>query len=156
MVRELKPTWIIGSPPCTAVSIWNMGINYKKMNPKDVAQKLEEGRLHLDFMASVYREQLRHGRHFPHEHPASAFSWREDSIAKLRSSPGVHEVVCDQCQFGLTTKGTAPGERLPAMKPTRFLSSSKQMIGMLGKRCDRSHRHQTLVGGRCAEAAFYP
>ena len=46
MVRELKPTWIIGSPPCTAFSIWNMGINYKRMNPKDVAQTLEEGRLH--------------------------------------------------------------------------------------------------------------
>ena len=42
------------------------------------------------------------------------------------------------------------------MKPTRFLSSSKHMLDMLGKRCDRSHRHQSLVGGRCADAAFYP
>ena len=42
MVRELKPTWIIGSPPHTAFSIWNMGMNYKKMKPEDVAQKLEE------------------------------------------------------------------------------------------------------------------
>ena len=42
------------------------------------------------------------------------------------------------------------------MKPTRFMSSSKHMLGMLDKRCDRSHRHQSLVGGRCAEAVFYP
>ena len=124
-------------------------MNCKKMDPKDVAQKLEEGRLHLEFMAGIYREQLRNGRHFLHEHPATAFSWREDAIAKLRSSTGVYEVVCDQCQFGLTTKGTVPGERLPAMKPTRFISSSKHMVGMLDRRCDRSRRHQ-------AEAAVYP
>ena len=72
-----------------------MGINYKRMNPKDVAQKLEEGRLHLSFMASIYREQLKRGRHLIHEHPASAFSWREDEIVKLKSDPRVHEVVCD-------------------------------------------------------------
>ena len=30
------------------------------------------------------------------------------------------------------------------------------MVGMLGKRCDRSNRHQSLVGRRCADAAFYP
>ena len=131
MVPELTPTWIIGSPPCTAFSIWSMGINYKKMDPKDAAEKLEEGRLHLEFMAGIYREQLRHGRHFLHEHPASAFSWRDDAIAKLRSNPGVHEAVCGQCQFGLATKGTAPGERLPDTKPTRFISSSKHMVGML-------------------------
>ena len=83
------------------------------MDPKDVAQKLQEGRLHLEFMAGIYRELLRNGRHFLHEHPAKAFSWKEDAIAKLRSNPGVHEVVCDQCQFGLTTKGAAPGETYP-------------------------------------------
>ena len=30
------------------------------------------------------------------------------------------------------------------------------MIECLDKRCDRSHRHQHLSGGRAAEAAFYP
>ena len=156
MVRELKPTWVIGSPPCTAFSIWNFGINYKKMDVKDVADALEEGRLHLEFMASIYREQLKQGRHFLHEHPASAFSWREDCMDELRRDRRVSEVTCDQCQFGLTTKGDSPGERMPAMKPTRFLSSSPQMLAQLDRRCDRSHKHRHLTGGRCAEAAFYP
>ena len=75
-IRTLKPTWVIGSPPCTAFSIWNVGINYKKMNPKTVAHMLEEGRSHIAFMAGIYREQLRHGRHFLREHPATATSWR--------------------------------------------------------------------------------
>ena len=42
------------------------------------------------------------------------------------------------------------------MKPTRFLSTSQQMVECLEKRCDRSHKHQGLSGGRAAEAAFYP
>ena len=100
MVRELKPNWIIGSPHCTAFSRWNIGINYKKMSPTDVFKMLSEGRLHLLFMASIYREQLRCGRHFLHEHPASAMSWREECIDDLRKDSRVHEVVCDQCQFG--------------------------------------------------------
>ena len=32
LVRTLKPTWFIGSPPCTALIIWNVGINYKQMD----------------------------------------------------------------------------------------------------------------------------
>ena len=42
------------------------------------------------------------------------------------------------------------------MKPTRFMSSSPQMLEQLDRRCDRSHVHRHLTGGRCAEAAFYP
>ena len=156
MVRELQPTWVIGSPPCTAWSIWNFGINYKKMDVKDVSAMLEEGRLHLKFMTGIYKEQLRHGRHFLHEHPASAFSWREDCIDELRKDPRVGEVVCDQCQFGLKTRGDKPGEKALAMKPTRFMSSSPFMLSQLDRRCDRSHKHRHLTGGRCAEAAFYP
>ena len=128
----------------------------KCMKPKDVAQKLEEGRLHLSFMASIYREQHRWGRHFIHERMASAFSWREDEIVKLMGDPHVHEVVCDQCQFGLTTRGATKDEQLPAMKPTRFISSSKHTVKQLERRCDRSHKHQHLAGGCCADAAFYP
>jgi hypothetical protein len=42
------------------------------------------------------------------------------------------------------------------MTPTRCLTSSSEMAEGLDKRCDRSHRHQHLVGGRAAAAAFYP
>ena len=71
-------------------------MNYKKMDPKRVAQMLEEGRSHLEFMASIYNEQLRHGRHFLHEHPATALSWKEEPILKLLQTKVVGQVVCDQ------------------------------------------------------------
>ena len=43
-----------------------------------------------------------------------------------------------------------------AMMLTRFLTSSQPMAEGMGRRCDRSQKHQHLVGGRAAEAAFYP
>ena len=42
------------------------------------------------------------------------------------------------------------------MKPTRFMTNSIHMQLQLSKRCDHSHKHQQLIGGRCADAAFYP
>ena len=42
------------------------------------------------------------------------------------------------------------------MKPTRFLTTSQQVVECLDKICDRSHKHQHLSGGKAAEAAFYP
>jgi hypothetical protein len=116
----------------------------------------KEDRSHLRFRAELYRRQLRDGRHFLHEHPASAISWQESEIDALVNSPKVFTVVCDQCQFGLTTKSADGKGRDPAMKPTRFLTTSQQMVECLDKRCDRSHKHQHLSSGRAAEAAFYP
>ena len=58
LVRKLNPDWLVGAPPCTAFSIWNFGINYKKMSEADVKAKLEEGRIHLDFVAGLYRDQI--------------------------------------------------------------------------------------------------
>ena len=69
--------------------------------------------------------------------------------------PFVHVVTGDQCMYGLTTK-TENGQTAPARKSTTFLTSSRQLADLLGKRCDRSHTHQPLISGRCADAAFYP
>ena len=36
------------------------------------------------------------------------------------------------------------------------MTSSQLMAEGLGRRCDQSHKHQHLVGGRAADAALYP
>lgn len=41
-------------------------------------------------------------------------------------------------------------------KPTRFLTNGGELAKELRKRCDRSHGHQQLVGGRAAAAARCP
>ena len=43
-----------------------------------------------------------------------------------------------------------------AKKPTRWMTNSIFMADALNVRCDGSHEHQHLVGGRAAGAAFYP
>ena len=89
------------------------------------------------------------------EHPVGALSWRTKPILRLLKSAGVHSIVNDQCMFGLMVKGENGVPSL-AKKPTRWMTNSIFMIDALNVRCDRSHKHQHLVGGRAAGAAFYP
>ena len=97
------------------------------------------------------------GKYFLNQHPATALSWKKDTIAALVNSPLVHTVVADQCMYGLNSQSEDNKEkRLPAMKPTRFMTNSSHMQARLSKRCDGSHSHQPQVGGRCRDAAFYP
>ena len=160
LARELidseDPEWLIGSPPCTAFSIWNYSMNYPKMDADKVQKAVEEGRVHLNFMASLYRKQLLKGKFFLHEHPATALSWKEPQIDALMKDPTVHTVVAHQCMYGLTSPTGHGDERLPAMKPTRFMTNSVPMKLRLSLTCDGLHKHQQLVGGRCRDAAFYP
>merc|ERR1712026_394131 len=95
-------------------------------------------------------------RHFLHEHPATASSWQEEIVQKLRHDKRVGEVVGDQCRYGLRTRGLR-GEWRPAKKPTRFLSSAAAVLEELSLRCRGTHRHQTLLGNqRAGAAAIYP
>ena len=155
-IREQRPYLVIGSPPCTAFSQLSDRWNYRRMHPEVVKRRRVEGRMLLEFAAQVYREQLAGGRHFLHEHPASASSWHEPCIQRLCSAPGVHEVVGDQCRFGLQSPGEN-GKLGPAKKATRFLSSAAGVLRALGRRCQGDHVHVQLLGGRrAAAAAVYP
>ena len=154
LVNKLKPTWVIGSPPCTFFSSWNQGMNHRKMDPLRVEALRKEAVMHLHFMCSIYRMQLDDGRHFLHEHPSTATSWKDEWIQKIMNHPRVHSVVSDQCEYGLLTPGPG-GVPTPAKKPTRWMSSSVQMIRRLSRRCSKTHVHQQLVGGRAKACEDY-
>ena len=81
-VKDKKPTWIIGSPPCTAFSRLQ-GLNFPKMNPERVAQIMKAAKAHLHFVISLYHIQIAEGRHFLHEHPQGATSWRDPRMVRL-------------------------------------------------------------------------
>ena len=124
------------------------------MDPAVVAEKKRVGIRHLHFVISLYRIQVDAGRHFLHEHPAGARSWSEPLMASMLKDPRVGTVTSDQCMFGLTTPG--PDGPMLAKKPTRVASSPQPMLDRLSRKCDRSHEHQHLMGGRAAAAAYYP
>jgi len=145
-VKEKKPVWIIGSPPCTAFSRLQ-GLNFPKMDPARVAQIMKEARAHLHFVISLYHIQIADGRHFLHEHPQGASSWKDLRMLRLLKNHLVNVTVSDQCMYGLVTKGMN-GEEVSAKKPTQWASTSPQMLKRLSTRCDKSHVHQHLIGGR--------
>ena len=105
----------------------------------------------------LYKTQVEQGRSFLHEHPASAMSWKVSEMEKLAAHPLVNTVVGDQCMYGLLTPSELDRDILaPAKKSTRFMSNYPVMLDQLKLRCDKTHSHQPLTGGRCADAARYP
>ena len=154
IARE-KPFLVIGSPPCTAFSILQ-ALNKKRVTGAVRARQLAEAQVLLGFAIEIYEMQLRAGRHFLHEHPASASSWGDPRVARLLRDPRVGVVTGDQCRYGLQARCEGGGQA-PARKPTRFMSSSPAILERLSLRCRGAHRHQTLLGGRRASAAaIYP
>ena len=59
------------------------------------------------------------------------------------------------CQYGMSIIDES-GASVPIMKPTRWLSSSKQMLRRLSSKCKNEHKHGGLLNGKAAEAAIYP
>ena len=105
---------------------------------------------------SLNRKQLEGGRLFLHEHPAGASSWGLEEVRGLEKEMGVTVVTADQCMYGLTTWGRKRGTRAPARKRTKFMTNAEYIAHELNRRCDGSHEHQPLLGGRAKEAARYP
>ena len=107
------------------------------------------------FAVSMAFSQIKAGKYFLFEHPASASSWKDPWMERLARAPGVIKVTADQCMYGLTA--TAPGGEVnPARKPTTFLTNSFSMAQQLSARCDGSHSHTPLHGKQLEAAAFYP
>ena len=125
------------------------------MEPEDVEHRLEEGRRHLHFVAGLCKLQMQQGRHFLFEHPEGALSWQDAWIKTLCNDNRTHLVTSDQCEYGLVTHNVQ-GELVAAKKPAKWLTTSVHMAKRLSTRCSGQHVHEPLLGGRAAQAAFYP
>ena len=101
------------------------------MSAEDVEAKLEEWQLHLAVVASLYRYQIKHGKCFLHDQPATAMSWREEAIEDIVN--------------GTAPSAENPDEMMPALKPTKFPTNSEIMAQQLSLRCPKIHDHQPLV-----------
>ena len=121
MMEHDRPTWLVGSPPCTFFSAWKQGLNHKKMSPERVEELRKEAVIHLHVVVSLYKKQIDAGRHLLHEHPAGATSWRDGWVERLMRHPKVSSVVSDQCEYGLLAPD-AQGLPTPAKKPTRWIA----------------------------------
>ena len=106
MLREQRPYLVIGSPQCKEFSTWQY-LNAQRFpddGRRQEARKAAE--VHLEFVASLYRDQLDAGRYFLHEHPRWATSWSVACIEKIAGHPKVQTVHGDQCQYGAQTQSS--------------------------------------------------
>ena len=138
-VRREKPLLLVGSPMCTAFPTWQY-INQSRRDPAIVEAEKRRAVMHLEFCIELYREQLRNGRYFLHEHPAYATSWQEAAMKELEAESGVFISVIDQCLYGAEGPN---GD--PLKKPTKFITNSSEMIKQLSQRC-------LGKGGACSRA----
>ena len=160
-IKKTEPFIIIGSPPCTLFS--NLQELNKHIHRDDPAwlsrfeSEKQKAIGHLQFCALLYRHQLRQGRHFLHEHPWGASSWKLDFMNDLVNDPRVFSVETHMCRFGMTSHvRERDGPRGLVKKPTGFITSSRCVAAQLNVQCDGSHLHVHLVGGRASAAQVYP
>eukprot|EP00969_Alexandrium_andersonii_P231886 10240146-Alexandrium_andersonii.AAC.1 len=60
-----------------------MHANHPRVGPATVTERKRKAKVHLQFVAEIYRSQLERGAHFLHEHPMTAGSWDEDCVKRL-------------------------------------------------------------------------
>ena len=72
-IRREEPFLVVGSPPCTEFSSVQ-NLNRRRFSAEEARRRRAEARILLGFALEIYRLQLGAGRHFLHEHPASASS----------------------------------------------------------------------------------
>ena len=124
LLREQKPLLLIGSPECKAFSTWMSLNRARARNVEDINKALNRFKKHLEFVASLYEEQLEGNMYFLHEHPLHASSWTVPAIEAIWKRPGVQRVHGDQCQFGAEVRdGPATGQ--PVKKPSGFLTGAQ-------------------------------
>ena len=125
------------------------------MKVEDMRRRLKEARRHLEFCVMLYRDQLARGKHFLHEHPLGASSWKEGCVGRFAAKIGVSTTVGHMCQYDMQVDDELGVHKL-VMKPTRWLSSIEAMLRRLSSKCQRDHEHGSLLNGKAAQAAIYP
>ena len=153
-----KPYGVILAFPCT---VWSplQNLTLSKLKGTLYALKLKRRRRRdlqlIRHAVRVARLQMACGRHFVIENPARSAAWSQcRELVRLRHDPDVHEVVFDQCRFGL--KG--PWGRYH-QKRTMIISSSVEVINRLTNMlCQQDHDHEYVMGGHevTTKAGHYP
>ena len=162
ILRKQQPYLLIGSPMCTAFSSWQH-LNNARMGNTAKAQADKKNAIeHMNFVISLYIEQVQAGRYFLHEHPKNASSWNLPAMEELMKVSGVLLSHADQCQYGAQV-AHGPLKGRPIKKPTGFLTNSKSLNEILqrtcsgtGGVCSRGGSHVHCTGRIAKEAAIYP
>eukprot|EP00973_Karenia_brevis_P090415 12402476-Karenia_brevis.AAC.1 len=71
------------------------------MDPGRVVWNMKRAIDHLMFVLELYQMQIDGGRHFVHEHPAGASSWKLEEMLKFMQQEGIISDITNMCCFGM-------------------------------------------------------
>lgn len=153
------PFVVIGSPVCAMFSAWQSvaaaRVAGNEAWQRQHSEKLEAARMPVEFGCKICMVQPNGGKHFIHEHPWSASSWKLPCVKRMLNRRDVTLTRADRCMYGQDTTGRDGSNGL-VCKPTGFMTGGTMIADELSARCNREHRHIQLVSGLAAGAAIYP
>ena len=128
-VETSRPLLVIGSPISTMFSQLQRLSSWTAQKQR----RWEEHKMHMEFVARIYKMRAEAGRLFLHEHPAQATSWELPVMKTLRGRAGVHVVKGDQCMFGLTSAGERGKRSQATRRSSKFMTNSYHIANELDK-----------------------
>jgi len=111
----------------------------------------------LALAMTLAARQMKQGRYFIFEHPATAKSWATDVVRSVLAKNGVSLATFDQCRYGLV----GPSGR-PMRKRTTFMTNCAFIHSEFdSKFCTCTQDHQQVIGQELGHqlsewAAHYP
>ena len=132
------------------------------MDPEKFQARLKEGKEMLETSCSIYKQRIKKGTYFLHEHPKPAKSWKGECVRKISEMPNVEIVEGPMCRWKMVGRD-ASGEGC-VRKPTCWMTNSPEMAETPRGVCTNDlpgrkhewHRHIHLVKGRAKMARIYP
>ena len=161
ILDQEDPCLTTGSRPCDPFSILQ-ALNEGRMDPEKFQARLEEGKEMLDTSCSIYKQRIKKGEYFLHEHPKSAKSWKEECIQEISEIPNVEIVEGPMCRWKMVGRD-ASGEGY-IRKPSCWMTNLPELAETLRGVCANDlpggkhewHRHIHLVNGRAKMARIHP
>ena len=139
-LEDEKPHHVFMAPECR---LWSpmQHMNYRG-DRKEELQRLrdDEEAHHLVFYSEVHREGKKVCFDTTLEQPAEALSWKTETLEAMK---GYYETVLDRCRTKLKAN---PGDRQYAKKPTRFRSTSREVVEAVNLRCKCRDGHVQMMG----------
>lgn len=131
-----KDVWI--SFPCGCWGPWSrMNMHRDPSLAQSTLEARQIARRHLSIVPEIWNLQQSLGGFTHIENPLTSDAWKEFQLHMA------YDVRIDQCSLGLR----CPRTKKPILKPTRIVTSCKEMATRLAKcRCDHRHEHAHLEG----------
>lgn len=139
-LEEEKPHHVFMAPECR---LWSpmQHMNYRGDRREELQMmRDEEENNHLLFYANVHQEGKKVCFDTTLEQPGEAMSWKTDTLEAMR---GYYETVLDRCRTRLKAN---PNDQLFVKKPTRFRSTSREVVAAVNLRCRCPDGHVQMMG----------